>query len=231
MKTRTKTASTAAALVAAFLAVPLGLHTFAPEAHAQTRIVDGDTIELDGIKHRLHGIDAPEAGQTCKRPNGQTWPCGRDAITALERLARGSHVECFGQSQDGYGRTISVCTADGLDLNFALVRNGFAWAFTKYSTDYADAQNAAQIERLGIWQADTQTPWDYRAAKWQEGQTQAPNGCPIKGNISSGGKIYHAPWSPWYGRTKINEAKGERWFCGEDEALAAGWRAPFWGRG
>ncbi|MDN5568676.1 MAG: thermonuclease family protein, partial [Paracoccus sp. (in: a-proteobacteria)] len=49
---------------------------------------------------------------------------------------------------------------------------------------------------------------------------------PIKGNISgSGERIYHTPWSSDYGRTKIDEAKGERWFCDEAEAVAEGWRA------
>jgi len=32
--------------------------------------------------------------------------------------------------------------------------------------------------------------------------------------------------SKWYSKTKINESKGERWFCSEAEAKAAGWRAP-----
>ena len=53
----------------------------------------------------------------------------------------------------------------------------------------------------------------------------APAGCLIKGNISSHGKIYHLPGSAGYARTKIDPAKGERWFCSEAEARAAGWRA------
>ena len=55
---------------------------------------------------------------------------------------------------------------------------------------------------------------------------EAPGGCPIKGNIARDGeRIYHTPWSPWYGRTQISAAKGERWFCDEGAAQAAGWRA------
>jgi hypothetical protein len=49
--------------------------------------------------------------------------------------------------------------------------------------------------------------------------------CRIKGNISESGKIYHVPGSEWYERTQISPAKGERWFCTEVEAKAAGWRA------
>jgi endonuclease YncB( thermonuclease family) len=48
--------------------------------------------------------------------------------------------------------------------------------------------------------------------------------CLIKGNISSKGRIYHLPGSEFYDRTWIDESKGERWFCSEAEALAAGWR-------
>lgn len=51
-------------------------------------------------------------------------------------------------------------------------------------------------------------------------------GCRIKGNISENGKIYHVPGSPSYDQTKIDESRGERWFCTEAEARAAGWRAP-----
>ncbi|MGY4748233.1 sunset domain-containing protein [Pannonibacter sp. Q-1] len=43
--------------------------------------------------------------------------------------------------------------------------------------------------------------------------------------MSKNGRIYHMPWSASYARTSINENKGERWFCTEAEAIAAGWRA------
>ncbi|WP_454015299.1 sunset domain-containing protein [Aquamicrobium terrae] len=50
-------------------------------------------------------------------------------------------------------------------------------------------------------------------------------GCKIKGNISSKGeRIYHLPGQENYDRTRISERKGERWFCSENEARAAGWR-------
>ena len=77
---------------------------------------------------------------------------------------------------------------------------------------------------VGVWQADTDTPWAFRAAAWTAASDEAPAGCPIKGNISANGRIYLMPWSRHYARTKIDTAKGERWFCDENEALAAGWR-------
>jgi endonuclease YncB( thermonuclease family) len=49
--------------------------------------------------------------------------------------------------------------------------------------------------------------------------------CVIKGNISSSGeRIYHVPGQRYYDKTQINEGKGERWFCTEQEAVGAGWR-------
>ena len=49
--------------------------------------------------------------------------------------------------------------------------------------------------------------------------------CLIKGNISSKGeRIYHPPGCRYYNATVIEPAKGERWFCTEAEAVAAGWR-------
>jgi hypothetical protein len=50
-------------------------------------------------------------------------------------------------------------------------------------------------------------------------------GCVIKGNISSSGeRIYHVPGQRYYDKTLINALQGERWFCTEQEAIAAGWR-------
>ncbi|KKC39433.1 hypothetical protein WH87_04270 [Devosia epidermidihirudinis] len=51
------------------------------------------------------------------------------------------------------------------------------------------------------------------------------NGCNIKGNINTRGeRIYHVPGQRYYNDTKISASHGERWFCTEAEARAAGWR-------
>lgn len=52
--------------------------------------------------------------------------------------------------------------------------------------------------------------------------------CSIKGNISlNGERIYHLPSGEWYDETRIDTLKGERWFCSEEEARAAGWRRSY----
>lgn len=198
---------------------------------ADVRVVDGDTLELRGSIIRLHGIDAPEAGQTCLDAHGNKWKCGKTAIAALENLVTGQVLKCEARSKDPYNRVIAVCETGSLDLSAELVRQGKAWAFLKYSNDYESQQSQAKKARIGIWSADNEAPWDFRAKLWAVAEQASPDGCPIKGNISKkGGRIYHAPWSPWYHRTRVSVADGERWFCDERQAIEAGWRAPFWGR-
>jgi len=49
--------------------------------------------------------------------------------------------------------------------------------------------------------------------------------CNIKGNVSTKGeRIYHMPGDDYYNDTRIQSSHGERWFCSEEEARAAGWR-------
>lgn len=188
------------------------------------RVIDGDTIDLDGVRVRLEGIDAPESGQRCKRRLIGRWACGTAATQALEGLVEGRSVRCEDRGLDKYGRMLGVCYAGTTDINAWMVRKGLAWAFVRYSRAYVEEEAEARAERLGIWQAQTQTAWDYRAQRWTSAESSAPEGCAIKGNVTRNGRIYHMPWSPWYGQIRIDSAKGKRWFCSEAEALAAGWR-------
>lgn len=194
-------------------------------AAADARVVDGDTIDLGDARIRLHGIDAPELGQSCAAL-GEIWRCGEAAADRLGRLIRGKRVTCETRDVDRYGREIAVCRVGGVDIGAEMVRSGLAWAFTRFSGDYVGEEDAARAAQRGIWRAPNQPAWEYRAEKWRAAEAEAPAGCPIKGNISANGRIYHTPWSPWYARTRIDPSKGERWFCDEAEARAAGWRAP-----
>lgn len=60
----------------------------------------------------------------------------------------------------------------------------------------------------------------------QEFRNLQQENCNIKGNVSynTSERIYHVPSDPYYGSTTIDTAYGERWFCSEAEARAAGWR-------
>jgi len=69
-------------------------------------------------------------------------------------------------------------------------------------------------------------PVDFSADNCPDGCKTHELGCDIKGNISvdGGEKIYHVPGQSYYSQTKISPEYGERWFCTEAEAKAAGWR-------
>ena len=193
-------------------------------------VIDGDTLEIHGQRIRLHGIDAPESGQTCEDAQAGTYRCGAKAALALaDRLGR-SPVTCTARDTDRYGRVVAVCRqGDGTDINRWMVEVGYALAYRRYSTDYVAAENVARAARIGFWQGAFVPPWDWRRGTRLPAADQSdPSGtnCKIKGNISSRGqRIFHVPGGAFYTRTKINEAKGERWFCNEDEARSAGWRA------
>ena len=193
------------------------------------RVLDGDTVEVQGQRIRLHGIDAPESAQTCTDGAGRSYRCGRAATNALASLIGGGSVACRVLDRDRYGRLIAVCYRNQVDLNGSMVAAGHALAYRQYGTAYVSHENAARARRLGVWQGRFDAPWDWRRAKGA-GTSRAPvprqgSGCAIKGNVSSSGeRIYHVPGQSFYDRTRISEAKGERWFCSEAEARAAGWR-------
>ena len=193
------------------------------------RVVDGDTIVLGATRIRLEGIDAPETTQACGRRIGGTWRCGDEATRQLVRLIGKEPVRCEDQGLDKYGRTLGRCFAGSINLNAEMVRTGYAWAFVRYSKAYVAQEAEARSAGAGIWQGEAMPAWEYRARAWTVAETQAPNGCTIKGNVTTSGRIYHMPWSPWYEKVRMDEEgrgspKGKRWFCSEDEAIAAGWR-------
>lgn len=187
-------------------------------------VVDGDTLVISGVRVRLEGIDAPEAGQICASAVAGSWRCGTEASGALARVVSGRELRCEPQGLDRYGRTLAVCFLGDQNINAWMVRKGYAWAFVKYSSIYVREEALARGEKLGIWQGETTPAWDYRAERWASAELQAPHGCAIKGNVTANGKIYHMPWSPWYAQIKMDPQRGRRWFCTEAEALAAGWR-------
>lgn len=218
--------------------------TLAGTAHA----LDGDTIDLATrdrgvVRIRLEGIDAPEGGQRCQLKWYGTWDCGRAATTALAQMTRDRSVTCDDRGPDKYGRTLGVCFVEGRDINAEMVRIGLAWAFVRFTDLYVVEERDARAAKIGVWQAASQAPWDWRAAQRapqamarplppsnliaaQPAPTseQRPDGCDIKGNVTMSGRIYHTTSSPWYERVKMSLGFGRRWFCSETEAQAAGWR-------
>ena len=192
------------------------------------RVVDGDTLEVRGTRVRLHGIDAPESAQGCRR-GGRTWLCGRGAGRALARRIGSRAVACEVRDRDRYGRVVAVCRVGDEDVNAWMVLEGWAFAYRRYSMRYAGEELAARIGKRGIWSGDVVAPWDWRGGKRLEGAgvvgERGGRECAIKGNIGrDGSRICHVPGGRFCARTRIDDSAGERWFCSEAEAQVAGWR-------
>jgi endonuclease YncB( thermonuclease family) len=127
-------------------------------------VIDGDTLSISSARVRLAGIDAPELGQSCEGTAGR-WSCGMAATAALIRLVNGRPIICNPRGLDRYGRTLAICFVNGRDINAAMVRQGFARAYLRYSWNYILEEALARIGGIGIWQGASQPPWDYRSGK------------------------------------------------------------------
>lgn len=204
----------------------VGTHTIIGRAS----VIDGDTIEIHGTRIRLFGIDAPESDQSCTIQR-KPFRCGQQAAFALADKIDNKVVNCRPKDRDRYGRVVAVCLIDGEDINAWMVTNGWAIAYRYYSNDYVRQEEQASKSKIGIWQGEFVPPSDWRhddhlqKTNSQRSANATSDNCVIKGNISQSGKrIYHVPGDEFYSRTIIDVAKGERWFCNEAEAQAAGWR-------
>ena len=99
----------------------------------QASVVDGDTLEIHGIRIRLRGIDAPESSQLCRGDDSLQYRCGAQAANDLDAFITRRPVNCSPLSLDPYGRTVATCSVAGTDLGEWLVRKGLAldWLNTR----------------------------------------------------------------------------------------------------
>ena len=129
------------------------------------RIIDGDTIILNSEKIRFYGIDTPEKKQKCKDRNGLSYPCGEFATNELKKIISSGQLFCKKRATDRYGRSISICYVNGVDINSLMVKNGWALAYRKYSRDYIDEEKEAKDKKMGMWAGKFIAPWRWRKLK------------------------------------------------------------------
>lgn len=122
------------------------------------RLVDGDSFFMGSDEVRLQGIDAPEGRQTCTR-GGKDWPCGEAAKRELARLIGGRQIVCDGVTRDQHNRMLANCKAGGIELNAAMVANGFA---VRFGARYGGEERAARDAKRGLWAGEFERPQDWR---------------------------------------------------------------------
>ena len=126
------------------------------------KVVDGDSLFIDNKEIRLSGIDAPEYHQQCYDSQEKLYPCGKKAAQALQNMIKNKQIICKKIITDRYKREVSVCTSGKTNLNYQMVNDGWAVAYTRYTKDYVSAEQKAKKYKRGIWNGRFLKPEYYR---------------------------------------------------------------------
>ena len=127
----------------------------------EIKIIDGDTIHLNNEKIRFTGIDTPELKQTCNK-NNEIIYCGIEARQLLIDKIGKDKVICVREGKDQYKRTLAECFINDLSLSRFLVREGYAFAYRKYSKKFIIDEDFARKNKIGMWSMKFEYPWDWR---------------------------------------------------------------------
>ena len=124
----------------------------------QYKIIDGDSLVVNGQEIRLLGIDAPEYRQTCTLQNGNAYECGKQSRFHLVKLARLGKLNCTGWEEDKYQRLLAVCEVGDVEINSLMVKDGWAVSYGDYEREEAQARELA----TGVWQGGFDSPKAWR---------------------------------------------------------------------
>jgi endonuclease YncB( thermonuclease family) len=192
-----------------------------PVVEGTASALAGDRLRLDGRAIRLAGVEAPEIDQDCGgQGREKRWRCGETARAQLRDLVRGKQVRCEIASDGERG----LCRVASTDIAAELVARGHIFAQQGLFSSYGRLEQDARNQRLGLWRGSAERPHEYRNRLWEAAKKRAPQGCPIKAQITRKDRVYLVPWQAGYSRVRVREDRGERWFCSEQEAQAAGFK-------
>jgi endonuclease YncB( thermonuclease family) len=211
-----------ALIIATALAIATGAAAQSvPINSVDVRVLDGDTITAFNKRPniRLVGFNAPETDRAACPAERELGIRAKDRLLALVRAGNLTfeYIRCscpagtHGTPICNYGRDCGTLKSNGRDVGDILINEGLAVPFK------CNATSCPKTPRPWCNQV---TPSAVPILIPSTAQT-----CLIKGNINNKGElIYHVPGQRFYEQTIIDPAKGERMFCTENEAIAAGWR-------
>jgi micrococcal nuclease len=221
----------------------LAASTTGTDTATVVRVVDGDTIQvklstgkLDKV--RIIGIDTPETVD----PRKEVQCYGKEASAKMKVLLNRKKVTLEmnpAEDKDKYGRLLRYVSIKGKDIGAQMIKDGYAFSYKSYPhprlDQYNELEKSASESKTGLWGAtceyskpiskSSSSTATSKQSSSKSSVSSVSSSCTIKGNISaSKEKIYHVEGCGTYSATQIDVSAGERWFCSESEAKAAGWR-------
>lgn len=187
------------------------------------RVIDGDSVQVDGTVLQLYGIDAPELGQLCYHKD-RPWPCGLEAAYALRKLLELGQGPLHCAPVEGASDDAAVCELGNEVIAEVLVRQGHVVALADGIAEYREAESEAKQARLGIWGSAFVMP-----SLWRAGERHASGGaeterCIIKGLVRDGQRVYYVPLDPGYESLRLDLVRGDQLLCSDEQARRQGWR-------
>uniref|UniRef100_UPI003BA9546D thermonuclease family protein n=1 Tax=Stappia sp. TaxID=1870903 RepID=UPI003BA9546D len=120
----------------------------------QPVVLDGGTLEADGLVIRLAGIEAPGLDAACPSHLGGSWPCGVRARTALRAFVRRFAITCSDIARPENGPVTATCRRSTTDLATWMVEQGWALPEDGAPNALVEAAKTARNERKGRWQLE-----------------------------------------------------------------------------
>lgn len=140
-----------------------------PQIQSPARVLTADTLEINGVRMQLFGIDAPEMNQSCANAKGRSYRCGQEAANWLKGWITGYNLDCQIMGRAANGNYVGVCSLGDYDLGAALVNAGWAVANREESEIYVPYEDEARTKRNGLWSGRFYKPKDWRE-HMQQGQ-------------------------------------------------------------